>query len=252
MRIRSSTPLRLLLSLALTTLSVSALSEPDATAATGPAVWILDGADRPFTSTTEPSTAPTSIQLYAAGDDTEAAQILVRSASAQTGVSVTTGALSGPGGATIPAADVSARYEYNHPNISKVGNVQAPPNGGTAYYDALIDDSPQAVAANTTFASYYEVDVPSGQAPGVYSGTATVNSSLGAVAVPVSVTVYPVTIPPTGQSTFKMNNWFSSAGWDYTGTVTSIPGEYGVQMSTPTGGPSRPTSPRTWPSTGTT
>lgn len=233
MRIRRGTSLRLLLSLALATPSLSALAESGATAATGPSVWILDAADRPFTSTTEAATAPASIQLYAAGDDTEAAQILVRSASAQTGVSVTTGALTGPGGALIPAADVSARYEYDHPNISKVGNVQTPPDGGTAYYDALIDDSPQSVAANTTFASYYEVDVPSGQAPGVYSGTATVNSSLGAVAVPVSVTVYPVTIPPTSQSTFKMNNWFTSAGWDYTGTVTSIPGEYGVQMFDP-------------------
>jgi hypothetical protein len=240
MRIRSGTPLRLLMSLALTTLSFSVLAEPDATAAAtsaataaGPAVWILDATDRPFTSTTEPSTAPTSIQLYAAGDDTEAAQILVRSTSAQTGVSVTAGALSGPGGATIPASDISARYEYDHPAISKVGNIQNPPDGGSAYYDALIDDSARSVAADTTFASYYEVSVPAGQAPGVYSGTATVNSSLGAVAVPVSVTVYPVTIPPTSQSTFKMNNWFTSAGWDYTGTVTSIPGEYGVQMFDP-------------------
>lgn len=98
----------------------------------------------------------------------------MRSASAQTGVSVTTGALTGPGGATIPAADISARYGYDHPNISKVGNVQAPPDGGTAYYDALIDDSPQPVAANTTFASYYQVDVPSGRAGGVYTSTAAI------------------------------------------------------------------------------
>ena len=63
MRIRSGTPLRLLMSLALTTLSVSTLAESTATAAAGPAVWILDAADRPFSSTTEPSTAPTSIQL---------------------------------------------------------------------------------------------------------------------------------------------------------------------------------------------
>ncbi|GAA2007587.1 hypothetical protein GCM10009838_87400 [Catenulispora subtropica] len=193
-------------------------------------MWILDATDRPFTSTTAPNGAPTSIGLYAARNDYEAAQILVRSGSAQSGVSVTPGALTGPGGATIPAGDITARYEYNHPNIQKVGNVQNPPDNGSAYYDALMDDSPQAVAANTTFASYYEVHVPAGQAPGVYTGSATVNSSLGAVTVPVSVTVYSATIPPTSQSTFKMNNWFTSAGWDYTGTEASVPNEYGVQM----------------------
>jgi hypothetical protein len=230
MRIRRSTSLRLLLSLALSALSLSALAEPFAAAATGPSVWVLDASDRPFTSTTEPSTAPTSIELYAARDDYEAAQILVRSTAAQTGVSVTPGTLTGPGGATIPASDITARYEYNHPNIQKVGNIQNPPDGGTAYYDALMDDSAQSVAANTTFASYYQVYVPAGQAPGVYTGTATVNSSLGATTVPVSVSVYNSTIPPTNQSTFKMNNWFTSAGWDYNGTEASIPNEYGVQM----------------------
>ncbi|MFL6113554.1 MAG: discoidin domain-containing protein, partial [Catenulispora sp.] len=59
---------------------------------------------------------------------------------------------------------------------------------------------------------------------------ATVNSSLGAVPVPVSVSVYSATIPPTSQATFKMNNWFTSAGWDYSGTEASIPNEYGVRM----------------------
>ncbi|WP_344841566.1 hypothetical protein [Nonomuraea dietziae] len=27
-----------------------------------------------------------------------------------------------------------------------------------------------------------------------------------------------------------MNNWFTSAGWDYNGTVRAIPAQYGVQM----------------------
>ena len=236
MRIRRSTSLRLLSKLALPALVLSALTAPTAlnppraAAAAGPTVWILDAADRPFSSSTPPGGAPAAIELYAARNDYEAAQILVRSASAQSGVSVTPGALTGPGGASIPVADISARYEYNHPSIQKVGNVQNPPDGGSAYYDALMDDSPQSVGANSTFASYYEVHVPAGQAPGVYTGSATVNSSLGAVTVPVSVTVYSATIPPTSKSTFKMNNWFGSAGWDYEGTEAAIPNEYGVQM----------------------
>ncbi|GAA2029070.1 hypothetical protein GCM10009839_30540 [Catenulispora yoronensis] len=170
------------------------------------------------------------IGLFAARNDFEAAQVLVRAGVGQVGVSVTAGVLSGPGGASIGVGDISTRYEYSHPNIQKVGNVQNPPDGGNAYYDALMDNSPQVVAANTTFASYYEVHVPAGQAPGVYTGIATVNSSLGNVVVPVTVTVYGATIPPTSQATFKMNNWFTSAGWDYEGTEAAIPNEYGVQM----------------------
>lgn len=232
MRTRRRRSLRLLMCLALSLYAVplSVLAASQAGAAGGPTVWILDATDRPFTSTTPPGWAPTGIELYAARNAYEAAQILVRSGSAQTGVSVTAGALTGPGGAVIPAANITTRYEYNHPNIQKVGNVQNPPDGGTAYYDALMDNTPQSVPANTTYAAYYQVHVPAGQVPGAYIGSATVNSSLGAVTVPVSVTVYSATIPPTSQSTFKMNNWFSSAGWDYAGTEASIPNAYGVQM----------------------
>ncbi|MFK0233895.1 discoidin domain-containing protein [Streptomyces vinaceus] len=227
---RRSLRLLMCLALSLSAVPLAVLAAPQAGAADGPTVWVLDATDRPFTSTTPPGWAPTGIELYAARNAYEGAQILVRSGSAQTGVSVTSGALTGPGGASIPAANITTRYEYNHPNIQKVGNVQNPPDGGTAYYDALMDNSPQPVAANTTYASYYQVYVPAGQAPGVYLGSARVNSSLGAVTVPVSVTVYSATIPPTSQSTFKMNNWFSSAGWDYAGTEASIPNEYGVRM----------------------
>ncbi|MFL6114850.1 MAG: hypothetical protein ACJ786_26405, partial [Catenulispora sp.] len=163
MRIRRSTPLCVLVSLALSAGSLTALSEAPASAAGAPSVWILDAADRPFTSTPVPSTAPTAIGLYAARNDYEAAQILVRSGSALSGVSITPGALTCVCGATIPAADITARREYNHPNIQKVGNIQNPPDNGNAYYDALLDDSPQNVAANTTFASYYEIHVPAGQ-----------------------------------------------------------------------------------------
>ncbi|MER5425354.1 discoidin domain-containing protein [Streptosporangium roseum] len=194
-------------------------------------VWIQNSADRPFTSTVRPSGAETSIALFAARNEFEAAQILVRSDASTTGVSVNTGALAGPGGATIPAANVSVRREYNHPRITKVGgDVQQPPDGGTAYYDALVDNTPQNLAANSTLAYFYQVRVPMGQAPGVYTGSATVRSAAGDVAVPVSVRVYDVTVPAANQSTFKMNNWFGSAGWNFTTTVQAILNQYNVQQ----------------------
>ncbi|MFL6072997.1 MAG: discoidin domain-containing protein [Mycobacteriales bacterium] len=202
---------------------------PPAVAAGAVTVWVQDGSDRPFTSSTPPPGAAGSVALYAARDDTEAAQILVRSPAAVSNVSVVTGALAAADGSTIPATDVTVRREYNHPNISKLGAVENPPDGGSAYYDALIDDSPVTLAADSTLAYFYQVTVPTGQAPGVYSGTAAVTGDGISATVPVTVTVYDVTIPPANQSTFKMNNWFTSVGWDYTGTPQAIPLQYGVR-----------------------
>ena len=208
---------------------------PSAAAAGAVAVWVQDGSDRPFTSSTPPQYASGSVALYAARDDAQAAQILVRSPGPVSNVSVVTGTLTAAGGATIPAADVTVRREYNHPNIGKrgTGAMENPPDGGNAYYDALIDDAPVTLGANSTLAYFYQVSVPAGQAPGVYSGTATVTGDGMSVPVPVTVTVYNVTIPPANQSTFKMNNWFTSVGWDYTGTPQAIPLEYGVQTYDP-------------------
>ncbi|MEU0568600.1 discoidin domain-containing protein [Nonomuraea sp. NPDC005983] len=200
------------------------LSEPAQAAALS--VWVQNESDRAFSSSSPPSNASGSIRLYAARNEYQAAQILVRSSSARTGVSVGVSPLTGPGGTL---RDVSVRREYNHPNVAKWGSgYENPPDGGTAYFDALVDNKPQNPAANTTLAYFYQVHVPAGQAPGVYTGKAVVHSDSGDVTVPVSVTVYDVTIPPTNQSTFRNNNWFTSVGWDYTGTELSIPVQYGV------------------------
>lgn len=193
-------------------------------------VWVQSAAERAFSSTTRPAAAPTAVALHAARGESEATQILLRSTAAATGVQVVAGALSGPNGAVIPASAITVRREYNHPRISKLGVYQNPPDGGSAYYDALVENTPQALAANLTLPYHYSVRVPATQAPGAYAGTATVKSDGGDVVVNVAVTVYDVTIPRADASTFKMNNWFTSAGWDYNGTIRSIPAQYGVQM----------------------
>ncbi len=137
-----------------------------------------------------------------------------------------------PGGATIPASEITVRREYLHPNVLLFDDaeMEPAPGGGTKYYDALVENTPRSLAANVTQPYHYSVHVPTGQAPGVYTGTATVQSSAGNVAVPVRLTVYSTTLPPTNQSTFKLNNWTTSAGWDYAGTVKAIPLQYGVTM----------------------
>lgn len=197
-----------------------------------PPVWTHSAADRLFAGTARPAGAPTAIDLYAARNETEAAQLAIRPTAALTGVSVTPSILTGPGGATIPTSEITVRREYLHPNVVLLGDaeVEPAPGGGTAYYDALVENTPRSLAANVTQPYHYSVHIPTNQAPGVYTGTATVRSSAGDVVVPVRLTVSATTLPPTNQSTFKLNNWTTSAGWDYDGTVKSIPVQYGVQM----------------------
>ncbi|MFF8770174.1 discoidin domain-containing protein [Kitasatospora sp. NPDC015120] len=202
-----------------------------ASAATAPSVWVESGYEHVFSSSPAPSRATDQrVELHAARNETQAAQIAVRSDSALTGLRLVPGDLTGPGGAVIPASRITVNREYNHPNIHKSTSPddhhQEPPDGGTSYYDALVENDPGPLAANTTQPYYYSVAVPEGQAPGTYTGRTTVQSSAGPVDVPVSVTVYAAALPPTNRSTFRMNNWFTSVGWDYTWTSSAIPSQY--------------------------
>lgn len=230
MRLRHRTVLSgLIVSLALFGLALPAAAAP------GPNVWVADAADRVFSSSPRPANPASSVELNAARGEQEAAQIAVRAPAGRdlSMVNVSASPLIGPGGA-LSGSSVRVRREYDHPNISKVsGDVQQPPNGGNDYYDALVDNTPSRVAANTTQPFYLSVRVPQTQRPGVYRGQVVVTTEAGIRLVPVSLRVYPVTLPPTNQQRFQMNNWFTSAGWDYSGTEKAIPLQYGVPMYSP-------------------
>lgn len=197
-----------------------------------PAAWVQNSADHVFSTSSPPARPTTSIALFAARGEYEAAQVLYRPASAATGVSLSATALSGPDGTSIPVSEINVRRQYDHPDVILHGDgidlkeYEVPPAGGTSFYDALIDNTPVSVAANYTQAYHYSVHVPAGQRAGVYTGSVTVKSSGGDVLIPVSVQVYAATLPPADQSTLKQNNWFASVGWDYKGAELAIPEQY--------------------------
>ncbi|MFC5406086.1 glycoside hydrolase domain-containing protein [Cohnella soli] len=227
--------IRLSLLVMISLLSASFISVGSAYAA-APSVWIQNASDRAFQSSTLPANPTTSIVLYAAKNEYEAAQILVRSSTAQSNVYVSVSALSGPGGATIPTANIKVSKEYTHSNVWIATTTKGPtdneipPDGSSNYTDALVENTPITLPANETQPYFYSVYVPADQTPGTYTGTAVVNSGGGNVTVNVTVVVYNVTIPPTNQSTFQMNNWFTSAGWDYEQTEAGIIKQYNVAL----------------------
>ncbi|MDX3006011.1 discoidin domain-containing protein [Kribbella solani] len=193
-----------------------------------PSVWTHNSSDRLFPYDTRPAQASSTIDLYAARNETEAAQIAIRPTADVQNVSISTTPLTGPGGATL--SDITVRREYLHPNVVPIGPGVEIEGTGSKYYDALVENTPRTLAANVTQPYFYSVHVPTGAKPGVYTGSATVKSSAGDTSVPIRITVYPSTLPPTNQSTFRMNNWTTSAGWDYDGTIKAIPLQYGVKM----------------------
>ncbi|WP_163507413.1 discoidin domain-containing protein [Fodinicola acaciae] len=200
-------------------------------AAAAPAVWVHGAADRIFPAS--PAESGQAIALDAAKGEHEAAQIMIRAGgSAISNVTLSASALTGPAGATIPASQIQIRRQYAHGDVGGVGgDTQAPPGGSAStYYDSLMDAAAATVAANTTQPYHLGVRVPAGQPAGRYSGTVTVASGSGNVAVPISVRVFDVALPAADKGKLKMNNWFTSAGWDYTGTIEAVPLQYDCQM----------------------
>ena len=208
----------------------------DAACRTDPTVWIKSASDRAFPSS-PPSCGTPNISLFAARNEYQAAQILIWSSTRLTSVAVTPNALIGPGGALIPASNIQATREYVHkmkPDTEMdtshcriPGDPEIPPDNSCEYTDGLEDGADLPMVEHTTVPYYYSVYTSPTQIPGVYTGTAFVNTNAGAATVHVSVIVYNVTLPATTASTFKLNNWFTSVGWDYQPvTEGAIPQQY--------------------------
>lgn len=123
------------------------------------------------------------------------------------------GALTGPAGATIAAANVTvARERYYHVTVPSDGELWSttpcPSASGCDIPDALIpkidqfynqtrNAFPFTVGTNQNQTFWLDVFVPLGQAPGAYTGTLTVNTSDGDTPVNVALSVNGLELPST-------------------------------------------------------
>lgn len=166
-------------------------------------VWVQNSADRAFASSTMSEQAAQKIELYAARNEYEAAQILVRSSAALTGLTVQATDLAKADGTPLDASNITIYSEYSAPAGGVIGDVESTPDGSDLYTDALLPNAPLDVAENTTQPYWVRVYVPKGQAPGVYTGSLRVSAGERSEELPFSVKVYAVTIPDTDESSFK-------------------------------------------------
>ncbi|MFH1150703.1 MAG: glycoside hydrolase domain-containing protein [Actinomycetota bacterium] len=153
-----------------------------------------------------------TVRLKGARNEYLAFQVIVRADSALSGVNVSRGGLSGPGG-TIGASNVTLfREKYlqvTEPSTAMYGD---PSSDGTGWYpdplvplDAPTWGAPFDIPAGRNGGIWVDVFVPKGTAAGTYRGNLTVTASgQPATTIGLEVTVWDFTIPDEQH----MKTWF--------------------------------------------
>lgn len=165
-----------------------------------------------------PAGGTSAVSLEAARNETESFQLSIApTGSSLAGVEIEIGTLSGPGGATIPAEDVTVYREGTY----KVGQRSDGEGAGGSWPDVLVPKRdplygeartafPVDVAAGSQLGVWVDVLVPIEAPAGTYRGTVTVSAASANVAeVPVTLEVADFALPSTSafKSAFHVDPW---------------------------------------------
>jgi len=133
-----------------------------------------------------------ALVIRAAKNETDAAQIVVRPATPLRGFTAAGGALTGPGGAEIPAANIEVlRVRYVNVTIpSDSSSVVGPWPDPLPPFSGPID-----LEADRNQPLWVRVTVPRSASAGLYRGVLRLTAQGWGVDVPVAVTVYDFTLP---------------------------------------------------------
>jgi hypothetical protein len=217
------------------TITSSATNSPATVSLSGSGIlptftlWVAPSLTR-VGQTDTPGTV-SSANLSGARGETVDTQVIVRApAGGLTSVNMTASALTGPGGATIAASNITFYREYY---VSMTGSTSGggsnPPLGSGTYAEPLIPfvdpetgaalsgslrAVPATVTANQNQPFWVDLFIPRGASnspQGTYTGTITVTSDQGSVLVPVTLTVWNFELPlaPSEKSLFLI--WTSSS-----------------------------------------
>jgi hypothetical protein len=177
-----------------------------------------------------------SISLSSARGETVDTQVVVQGPSGGlTNVNVSASALTGPGGATIPASNVTLYREYylTVTGTANYGGGSNPPLGSGTYPEPLIPfNDPETgsplcgtaatlKACNATVSAgqnqpyWIDISVPHGvtnSPPGTYTGSISITSAQGNVTVPVTLTVWNFGLPVQPSELSLWTLWPPAAG----------------------------------------
>lgn len=202
----------------------------------GPAfpVWVSPGLIR--VGPMDPPGATSSINLFSARGEIVDTQVIVQAPSGGlTNVNLSASALSGPGGATIPAANITLYREYyiTVTGTASYGWGSNPPLGSGTYAEPLIpfldpetgaslcSSTATLKACNMTINAgqnqpyWIDISVPRGAVnspAGNYTGTVSIAGDQGTVVVPVTLTVWNFELPVRPSELSLWTLWPPAAG----------------------------------------
>ncbi len=192
-------------------------------------VWVSPSLVR-VGQTDAPGTA-SSISLSGARGETVDAQVVVQAPSGGlSNVNLDASALTGPGGATIPASNVTLYREYyiSVTGTASYGGGSNPPLGSGTYPEpplcgsaATLKACNASISAGQNQPYWIDISVPRGATnspPGTYTGTISITTAQGNVTIPVTLTVWNFGLPaqPAELSTWSL--WPPAAG----NTITTL------------------------------
>ena len=173
----------------------------------GAVVWTTTTMDKVLREATPPTTPGTTIQLYAAKNESEPFQVVLRPDAAAT-ASLSLGAFSGPG--SLPA-----------PEIRRVSYVAiSQPSDASAISSPLLPDplvattfgAAEALGAAENQPFWITVRVPSSAAAGDYTASLTVTVDGASVDVPVALHVFDFALPDALGFDGNWNTSFEALG----------------------------------------
>src|SRR5467141_4162524 len=203
-------------------------------------LWAVSGLVR--VGKTDAPGSTTSISLSGARGETVDAQVIVQAPSGGlSNVNVSASALTGPGGATIPASNITLYREYylSVTGTANYGGGSNPPLGSGTYSEPLIPfndpetGSPLCGTAATLKACnaaitgeqnqpyWIDISVPRGPVnspPGTYTGTISVTATQGTITIPITLTVWNFELPSQPSEASLWTLWPPAAG----NTITSL------------------------------
>ena len=197
-------------------------------------LWVSTGLVR-VGKTDAPGTT-SSVSLFGARGETVDTQVIVQAPSGGlSNVNVSASTLTGPGGATIPASNVTLYREHYVAvtGTANYGGGSNPPLGSGTYPEPLIPfNDPETGASlcgsaatlkacNATIPGgqnqpyWADISVPRGVAnspPGTYTGTISITTAQGNATVPVSLTVWNFELPVQPSELSLWTLWPPAAG----------------------------------------
>jgi hypothetical protein len=139
-----------------------------------------------------PEVTGEALVIRAARNETEAAQLVVRPVAALKGLTITAGALAGPGGAAIPARNIDV-LEVRYVNVTQPTDKSAVAGYWPDPLPPLAGSIDLEGGRNQPF--WIRVNVPREARPGVYEGSIELKAEGFDAAVPLKVEVYDFELP---------------------------------------------------------